>query len=1336
MVITSVTPLINIFFFICLTNGCQCVIYSNTQKLDKECSYSGDGCDYILYGDWETKFQGNDILSFGNLFVYSSVTITSQYFMTFTSLQLNSNVLLTVNGNIQIKGTITINKGAKIIANGQWHLLGSMVIYPNNDNIPLFEGWRCNNLQLDKKMFNIIIPTSFNGCIDIFSLMDSSVLNNDSSSNDYKSTDFPILGNTLQLVSNQRLIRYCSSSISFDYSVKCHMNGTIYKSSLSLSDYSYPFTFPHCPCEELNKECSLIIDVDYANFQFINLPNTNIYSSHSLIILSLIKIKELYFYCIKCSIKIQIIKECNFIQFGNKLQLSDLYSSNFLNVKFTYNYTSLINTISIDNFFKRGQATLTISDNAVVESILSLNNINLTIESLKEVIILIQSINSSIKSISGRYVLITNTAMIINQNQSINNCHVIECINEICYCLICFEKYKLMNKTCIEEGVIPSGLDLVQSIYSNCIWDLFNVKTNERVCILCDPGYILHEGNCLIESDCLVAIVNRCVQCSFGYLNTSFKCQECNDNNCEFCTNTKCLECLFHSYINQEECVFDSNKKNKFECKDGYYLSFNKCISCLSFDSHCILCEKERCKRCENGYFISDGKCVLEQNCNVIQNGICQGCNGNKILDINHHCVEPINNCILYNGNECIKCEDLMYFDGISCALRDEHCQQYYQGMPCRRCKDTYYLTKQNTCHICEKCQTCSSENYCLTCNSTSFLSNRKCRSNNELIGKCNIFTPIGGCSLCKDGYFLNEFDCIKCPIECKTCFYEQCLTCADDYYQHYNGSCLSKNTLQGCAVEITQFGCTQCKDGFFHDVNTCEQCNGTCRTCNEYNECTSCNEELVFSRSRCISLEGIDHCKIILQSKCQKCSFWYRPSDDGTYCSSYIVWWLVMLMIIFIFCIFVVTLIFFYCIINRYQHFLVQHHQHLHCTIFKIKESSINFKYRINKWIQCNCDILLLEGHDIVIKVQQPCVSYFYLGNFSSSLIKIQIVLNKKNGKFLIKIDPAIILLKKGEACKFKLTVTPLCSSKLNNKITIVCQSINSGKEEVGYLKFKGETEITTKLDIDEIIFDNKIGEGTSGIVFKGRFREHIVAIKDMKDRSYNIKIKEEFEKEVSMLDKFRSDYIIYFYGSVLFKNKRYLITEYAEHGSIRTLFSLKKETIPIKLRIKFMIDAANGIQYLHVNGILHRDIKPDNILVLFLSEDVQINCKLTDFGSSRNINTLMTNMTFTKGIGTPVYMAPELLTKEYYKKEADIYSFAITMYECFKWGDAYDKEKFVYIWNIAEFVISGKRLQQVNEIPDSVYKLICDCWKQNPKDRLVIEQVLDRLQLLYKVK
>ena len=172
--------------------------------------------------------------------------------------------------------------------------------------------------------------------------------------------------------------------------------------------------------------------------------------------------------------------------------------------------------------------------------------------------------------------------------------------------------------------------------------------------------------------------------------------------------------------------------------------------------------------------------------------------------------------------------------------------------------------------------------------------------------------------------------------------------------------------------------------------------------------------------------------------------------------------------------------------------------------------------------------------------------------------------------------------------------------------------------------------------------------------------------------------------------------------------------------------------------MKIKLLLDAAKGIHYLHENGILHRDIKPDNILVISLEDNVKTNAKLTDFGSARNVNLIMTNMTFTKGIGTPTYMAPEILNRKKYKKPADIFSFAITMLELMIWGDVYPKTIYKFAWDIADTISIGKRSETINVVENEKMKeLIVNSWEQDPKDRLPINEIIEKLESeLKKVK
>ena len=162
----------------------------------------------------------------------------------------------------------------------------------------------------------------------------------------------------------------------------------------------------------------------------------------------------------------------------------------------------------------------------------------------------------------------------------------------------------------------------------------------------------------------------------------------------------------------------------------------------------------------------------------------------------------------------------------------------------------------------------------------------------------------------------------------------------------------------------------------------------------------------------------------------------------------------------------------------------------------------------------------------------------------------------------------------------------------------------------------------------------------------------------------------------------------------------------------------------------MKFVLDAAKGIQYLHKNGIMHRDIKPDNLLIVSMEEDVPVNAKLTDFGSSKNVSMIQSNLTFTKQFGTPVYMAPEVLLKDYYRTPADIFSFGVMIYEVMKWEECYPND--MKSWEIAEFITQGNRLAKTDTMSDEVYYLITRMWCQNPNERLEIDDVLQEIKTL----
>ena len=146
---------------------------------------------------------------------------------------------------------------------------------------------------------------------------------------------------------------------------------------------------------------------------------------------------------------------------------------------------------------------------------------------------------------------------------------------------------------------------------------------------------------------------------------------------------------------------------------------------------------------------------------------------------------------------------------------------------------------------------------------------------------------------------------------------------------------------------------------------------------------------------------------------------------------------------------------------------------------------------------------------------------------------------------------------------------------------------------------------------------------------------------------------------------------------------------------------------------------------KYLHSKHVLHRDVKLDNLLV-----DAQWNCKVTDFGTSVIRPTVSRSMTC---IGTPTYMAPEVLQKDKYSEKADIYSFGIVLYEMFSGHRAYSLEPYKSM-NVAVLnskILSGVR-PALDDLPVQLQQLVSDCWNQSPKRRPEWPEIIARLQAL----
>lgn len=269
---------------------------------------------------------------------------------------------------------------------------------------------------------------------------------------------------------------------------------------------------------------------------------------------------------------------------------------------------------------------------------------------------------------------------------------------------------------------------------------------------------------------------------------------------------------------------------------------------------------------------------------------------------------------------------------------------------------------------------------------------------------------------------------------------------------------------------------------------------------------------------------------------------------------------------------------------------------------------------------------------------------------------------------------------------------------------------------------------------DLSEFEKTKCLGSGSFGdvIQIQNTKTKEIFAAKILKSNEIDEQTKKMINREIGIMMRIHHHAFVQFYGysktDLDGNNNVTIIMSYEEGGSLDKYLQKAKngmadhnfDNTAIQ---KILIGIAYGMMYLHQHRIIHRDLKPGNILL-----DKNLHPHISDFGLSKYISN-GTSQKNTYNKGTPIYMAPEVLSSQKYGGKADVYSFSLLMFEMLTFKTPYENLDMTYLQLANKVTSENFRPEFPFQIKDSLKQLIEQCWDKDPSKRPTFEEIFNKL-------
>uniref|UniRef100_A0AAY4DLL0 mitogen-activated protein kinase kinase n=1 Tax=Denticeps clupeoides TaxID=299321 RepID=A0AAY4DLL0_9TELE len=254
---------------------------------------------------------------------------------------------------------------------------------------------------------------------------------------------------------------------------------------------------------------------------------------------------------------------------------------------------------------------------------------------------------------------------------------------------------------------------------------------------------------------------------------------------------------------------------------------------------------------------------------------------------------------------------------------------------------------------------------------------------------------------------------------------------------------------------------------------------------------------------------------------------------------------------------------------------------------------------------------------------------------------------------------------------------------------------------------------KILTNGQINEhdIQYQEQLGHGNGGTVYKAY---HILGKRVLAVKVIPLDITAELQKqimsELEILYKCDSPYIITFYSAFFVENRISICTEFMDGGSLDVY-----RRIPEHVLGRIAVAVVKGLTYLWSLKILHRDVKPSNMLV-----NTRGQVKLCDFG----VSTQLVNSIAKTYVGTNAYMAPERISGEQYGIHSDVWSVGISFMELalgtFPYPQIQKNQGSLMPLQLLQCIVDEEPpVLPVGQFSDKFVHFITQCMKKLPKER-----------------